>query len=89
MSYRLYESASGALGGCLINPNKYNYNEFIDIDGNKQYIVYHGMKLPLNLITSQQQEFTSSVGIMPNKRVKKSNILEQILENYHLYIFLI
>ena len=71
MSYRLFESTSGARGGCMINPNRYDYNNFIDVDGNKQYIIYRGTKLPLSFITSQIQEYTSSVGIMPHQRVKK------------------
>jgi hypothetical protein len=71
MSHRFYESTPGATGGCMIGQNQYNYHEFIDIDNNQQYAVYHGHRLPLTFIESEIKEFMSSVGIAPHREIKK------------------
>ena len=68
--HRLYQSEAGATGGCMIRPNKYNYDDFIDLDKNKQYLIYQNNKYPLKFIQSTKQNYTSSIGIAPHQNTK-------------------
>ncbi len=77
MLHRLFESISGESHECIINPNKYNHNKFIDIDVNNKYIVYNGIKMSINFVTSQQSEFLTS-GFVPQFKKKK-------LDHYKTY----